>query len=239
MTRRWRPSLAFVLGGALAATLAFSLAGLVALRYLGPVLGFRIAAIRAAVELLQDGGGLTPADACLLGDIGGANMQIAAQLAALRRAAQAREARYLGQTRLVELLPGLSAEFPGLALTASGEGQPLPIAAEGMAIVLGQMLRNAAEQDARRVTLTVAQEQGRIMLDVMDDGRGISAGNATRIFEPFFTTRRALGGTGMGLAVVRNLLAAHRADITLQSGQPTRFRIVFDCDQAGRCRRAW
>lgn len=69
--------------------------------------------------------------------------------------------------------------------------------------------------------------QGQIVLDVMDDARGISAGNETRIFEPFFTTRRASGGTGMGLAVVRNLLAAHRAGIMLCSCQPTRFRITF------------
>ncbi len=43
--RRWRPSLAFVLGGALAGTLAMSFAGLVALRYLGPEIGFRNAAM--------------------------------------------------------------------------------------------------------------------------------------------------------------------------------------------------
>lgn len=51
MTRRWRPSLAFVLGGALAGTLALSFAGLVALRYLGPAIGFRHAAILLAVAI--------------------------------------------------------------------------------------------------------------------------------------------------------------------------------------------
>jgi hypothetical protein len=45
MTRKWRPSLWFVLGGAMAGTLAFSLAGLVAFRYLGPPLGYGEAAI--------------------------------------------------------------------------------------------------------------------------------------------------------------------------------------------------
>ncbi|WP_421702874.1 sensor histidine kinase [Aliiroseovarius sp.] len=44
MARKWRPSLGFVLGGALAGTLALSLVGLVVLRYLGPEIGFRPAA---------------------------------------------------------------------------------------------------------------------------------------------------------------------------------------------------
>jgi len=41
MRRHWRPPLWFVLGGALGGTLALSLAGLIALRYLGPEIGFR------------------------------------------------------------------------------------------------------------------------------------------------------------------------------------------------------
>ena len=45
MSPKWRPSLALVLGGALAGTLIMSFAGLVALRLLGPEIGFRNAAI--------------------------------------------------------------------------------------------------------------------------------------------------------------------------------------------------
>jgi len=319
MNRRWRPSLAFVLAGALAGTLGLALAGLVALRYLGPEIGFRnaalllglaitvgtallgwlllrlllrpvqaleayaraqeaadpapppahfgtretaatarrvivmaealrdreatfraftdhvthelktpVAAIRAAAELLEDGGSLSPEDRRLLAEIDGARAQIEAQLAGLRRAAQAREARYLGQSRLTDLLPTLATDFPGLALQATGEALPLPIAPEGMAIVLGQLLRNAAEHGAARVVLAAHVEAGRLTLDVADDGHGISAGNEARIFEPFFTTRREMGGTGMGLSVVRNLLAAHHAGIMLLPGNSgTTFRIVF------------
>lgn len=45
MTGKWRPSLWLVLGGAMGATLALSLAGLVAFRYLGPAIGYRTAAL--------------------------------------------------------------------------------------------------------------------------------------------------------------------------------------------------
>ncbi|WP_225027294.1 sensor histidine kinase [Xinfangfangia pollutisoli] len=318
MIRRWRPSLAFVLGGALTGTLALSFIGLVTLRYLGPVIGFKVtaaglgltitaataglgwlllrlllrpiralegyaraqesgadarrpehfgtretaatavrviamaeaardreatiraftdhvthelktpvAAIRAASELMQDGGALTPEDARLLAEIDGARAQIEAQLAALRLAAQARELRHLGQSRLADLLPALQADYPALEITATGDTLALPIATEGMAIVLAQMLRNAAEHGAGRVRIEAAQSPEGVSLDISDDGCGISKGNEARVFEPFFTTRRASGGTGMGLAVVRNLLSAHRAGITLCTGQPTRFRILF------------
>lgn len=44
LVQKWRPSLALVLGGGLAGTLVLSLIGLVALRYLGPEIGFRNAA---------------------------------------------------------------------------------------------------------------------------------------------------------------------------------------------------
>lgn len=47
--RKWRPSLALVLGGGLAGTLVLSLLGLVALRYLGPEMGFRQAAVLLAL----------------------------------------------------------------------------------------------------------------------------------------------------------------------------------------------
>jgi signal transduction histidine kinase len=318
MTRRWRPSLAFVLGGALTGTLALSLAGLVALRYLGPIIGFRaaavglglaitaataglgwlllrlllrpmraleayaraqetgeaaprpvhfgttetaataarvvalaetlrnreatiraftdhvthelktpVAAIRAATELLEDGGSLAAEDARLLAQIDGARAQMEAQLAALRRAAQAREVRHLGQTQLSTLLPALVQDFPGLDIGISGETLPLPIAAEGMKIVLAQLLHNAVDHGASRVHLKVNYDKVGTSLEVSDDGCGISMGNEARIFDPFFTTRRESGGTGMGLAVVRNLLTAHRAEITLCNRHPTRFRISF------------
>jgi two-component system, OmpR family, sensor kinase len=63
---------------------------------------------------------------------------------------------------------------------------------------------------------------------VQDDGRGISPGNRERVFEPFFTTGRETGGTGMGLSIVRNILAAHGGEISLDAAPgPTCFVIRF------------
>lgn len=58
---------------------------------------------------------LSDADRVLVGQMEG-------QLAALRRAAQAREARYPGECCLADVVPGLAADHPGLVLTVNGEG---------------------------------------------------------------------------------------------------------------------
>ncbi|CAO3453018.1 hypothetical protein [Azospirillum argentinense] len=45
-----------------------------------------------------------------------------------------------------------------------------------------------------------------VVLDIIDDGRGVPPDQIERIFEPFFTTRRAEGGSGLGLHIVHNIV---------------------------------
>jgi two-component system sensor histidine kinase FlrB len=72
------------------------------------------------------------------------------------------------------------------------------------------LLENAIQQDAKviQIFLRVTDE---IEIDVADDGHGIADDLLPRIFDPFFTTRS--GGTGLGLAVVQNLVLNHRGEI--------------------------
>jgi two-component system, OmpR family, sensor kinase len=109
-----------------------------------------VTAIRAAAELIEDGGALSPDDRRLLSQIDGACRQIEAQLAALREAARARETRYLGDCTLTDILPQLARENPALTLSADGAAQTLPLSPEGLMLVLGPLLRNAAENGAAR-----------------------------------------------------------------------------------------
>ena len=67
------------------------------------------------------------------------------------------------------------------------------------------------------------------VLSVSDDGLGISSDHLERIFEPFFT-KKVMGrsGTGLGLAVVWNIVQDHEGYIdVLSDGKGTTFKIYF------------
>jgi two-component system sensor histidine kinase FlrB len=81
--------------------------------------------------------------------------------------------------------------------------------------VLNNLLENAVEQGATQVRLSL-RVGSEIELDVADNGQGIPDDLQQRIFDPFFTTRST--GTGLGLAVVQNLVLNHGGEISC--GQP-------------------
>lgn len=69
---------------------------------------------------------------------------------------------------------------------------------------------------------------GRVMLDVQDDGTGISPENQSKLFEPFFTT--SVNGTGLGLYIAKELCEANNARLEYCGGgrrKGARFRITF------------
>ncbi|MEQ9056917.1 MAG: ATP-binding protein, partial [Roseovarius confluentis] len=90
------------------------------------------------------------------------------------------------------------------------------------------LAENSVESGGRRLVLQAGQDDDGLWMTVEDDGPGISTGNASQVFEPFFTTRRDMGGTGMGLAIVKTLLLAHGGQISLDEvDSGSRFRIRF------------
>lgn len=74
-------------------------------------------------------------------------------------------------------------------------------------------------------------EQGVGEIVVRDTGHGIAADSLRKIFEPYFTTKTAdaqgQGGTGLGLAMVRDVIEAHQGRIRVEStvGQGTAFTL--------------
>jgi two-component system, cell cycle sensor histidine kinase and response regulator CckA len=68
-----------------------------------------------------------------------------------------------------------------------------------------------------------------VRLSVTDDGQGMPAHVAARVFEPFFTTRRGRGGTGLGLAMVHDIVTRRGGRVELDSrpGRGTRFDLLL------------
>ena len=84
------------------------------------------------------------------------------------------------------------------------------------------------------VTVTVYQKEKRIYLSVEDTGSGIPKELRERVFDPFFrvdkSRSRELGGVGLGLALVREIVRVHDGSITIRSNPAggTVFEVVFD-----------
>ena len=67
-------------------------------------------------------------------------------------------------------------------------------------------------------------------LDVQDEGRGVAVADRDRVFEPFYRGERqpedAVRGTGIGLSIVQEYVAAHGGRVRLlPSAQGAHFRI--------------
>ena len=77
------------------------------------------------------------------------------------------------------------------------------------------------------VLVTAARKNGQICLRVEDTGNGIPEEQKERIFEPFFrldkSRSRALGGVGLGLALVREIVRVHDGRIAVLD-RPTAVR---------------
>jgi len=177
-----------------------------------------LTSLRGAVELLE--ADLPAQDrAALLDTIQSSAARMEKLLEGLQRTATGSQSAGPGETDLADLPDRVA----GLPLRIVGQGT-VPLARADLDVVLEHLAQNASVHGARELVVE-AEPAG---LTVTDDGAGISDGNADRVFDPFFTTRRDAGGTGMGLAIVRMLLGARGAHISLASAKPASFRITFD-----------
>jgi signal transduction histidine kinase len=79
------------------------------------------------------------------------------------------------------------------------------------------------------VTVRTYSENGKVCVEVKDNGSGIPKDIQEKIFDPFFTTKGPEKGTGLGLAIIASILHQHRAGISLQSevGKGTQFKVSF------------
>ena len=95
-------------------------------------------------------------------------------------------------------------------------------------IVLSNLLENARQHggDCVSVELSGERRADGAVIDVSDDGVGVSPANAGRIFDRFFTTARDTGGSGLGLAIARQRVKAFGGELALlPSARGASFRI--------------
>jgi len=97
--------------------------------------------------------------------------------------------------------------------------------------VLVNLVVNAiqAMPDGGTLTISTKSINGSIMLIVRDTGEGMDEDTLKNIFLPFFTTKKINDGTGLGLAVVDDIVTVHRGtiEVTSKKGEGSQFELRF------------
>ena len=215
------------------------------LRHVSHELKTPLAALREGVSLLEEG---------VAGELNSRQHEVTRILqhnatvlqerieALLRFNAAAFDARQLRRekTDLLALLQDhveaqrLQWQARGLQVVVTGEPLLLPVDPDKLGTAVANLLANAIRFCAPGGTIRVALHDlpGRASIDVSDDGPGVAPADRERIFEPFYRGERQPGdappGTGIGLSIVNEYIAAHggRIELLAQDHKPgARFRI--------------
>ncbi len=100
---------------------------------------------------------------------------------------------------------------------------------------LVNLINNAVKysEDGQAVLIRALEEDGVLVIHVVDEGTGIHANELDRIFERFYRIDKArsrdLGGTGLGLSIVKHIAQAHSGVVSVVStpGEGSTFSLRF------------
>jgi len=93
--------------------------------------------------------------------------------------------------------------------------------------LINNSLQAVGDNPRGRIRIVLEKRENKIMIQVTDNGSGISPEQAERIFQPNFTTKS--GGMGLGLAIVRSIVLNAGGEISFRSeaGKETTFTLLF------------
>jgi two-component system phosphate regulon sensor histidine kinase PhoR len=106
---------------------------------------------------------------------------------------------------------------------------------DDFSMIVRNLLRNACNysEQNKKIDVNLFFDNSEIVLSIQDRGRGISKADQARIFERFYRVdkgrSRALGGTGIGLSIVKHAVERNNGDIQVKSnlGEGSEFIVKF------------
>jgi signal transduction histidine kinase len=106
-----------------------------------------------------------------------------------------------------------------------------PIDSRRLKQVLLNLIMNAGQAIVTNGTINIRTraENSSIIIEVEDDGPGISKDIQDKIFDPFFSTKEPGEGTGLGLSVSYGIIQEHDGEIMVRStpGHGTCFTLIL------------
>ena len=106
---------------------------------------------------------------------------------------------------------------------------------DDFSMIVRNLLRNACNysEQNKKIDVNLFFDNSEIVFSIQDRGRGISKADQDRIFERFYRVdkgrSRALGGTGIGLSIVKHAVERNNGDIQVKSnlGEGSEFIVKF------------
>ena len=207
------------------------------LRHISHELKTPLAALREGVSLLEDGvtGELNTNQQEVARILHQNTLALQSQIEALLRFnAAAFEARQLKREKtdllhlLEEQVDAQQLQWRAHNLKVRVEGEPVraSIDAAKIGTVVANLLSNAIRfsPEGGSIVLRLSSGDGQVRIDISDQGPGIAGADRARVFEPFYRGQRqpadAVKGTGIGLSIVQEYVAAHGGQIRLLSDNP-------------------
>jgi two-component system OmpR family sensor kinase len=145
---------------------------------------------------------------------------IGATMAFVRDATKTGERRRLELSSLVQSIADEMSDT-GADVIAETHG---PVVIEGDPIALRRLVSNLLDNAVKfgeRARARVYAEDSVAVIEIDDNGPGLTAADQDKVFEPFYrgepSRSRETGGAGLGLAVVRSVARAHGGDAALEN----------------------
>ena len=153
------------------------------------------------------------------------------KLISLHRSAQIKLSSVPELLEQVRTITQGAMEKHGTVLEVSCETETLPMDKDLLCSALVNLIENSAKASLPGQVIHLRAEEN--VFEVSDSGRGIPQKDLERVTEPFYmcdpSRSKAKGGFGLGLALVKEIAAVHRAALDIQSipGTGTTVRMTF------------
>ena len=106
------------------------------------------------------------------------------------------------------------AEKQGCGLLFHNASNSLMLAnSNALSSAINNLVMNSLEAGATEIRIEAKEEGEQLLLNVIDNGKGLDANMQKKVLEPFFTTKAQ--GTGLGLAVVQSVVSNHGGQLQL------------------------